>query len=124
MSGSSGKIDLMEMAGLRDSHDLLLARAQAGDPVAQFNMGVKCAEGQGVPQDFLQAARWYSAAADQGDASAQFNLGLMFYQGHGLERNLAYACELFRAAAHQGDLRARRGLEAVLQELDPREREA
>ena len=113
----------MEMAGLRDSPDHLRARAREGDPVAQFNMGVKYAEGRGVPQDFLEAARWYSAAADQGDAPSQFNLGLMFFQGHGLERNLAYAYELFRAAALQGDPRARSGLEAVLQEMDPQEKE-
>ena len=106
------------MAGLRDELEALRNRAQAGDPVAKFNMGVRYAQGQGVPQDFLEAARWYGAAADQGDASAQFNLGLLFYQGQGVERSLEYAFELFRLAALQGDARARAGLDAVILELD------
>ncbi len=28
------------------------------------------ANGQGVPQDYAEAARWYRMAAEQGDASA------------------------------------------------------
>jgi TPR repeat protein len=113
----------MAMAGLRDELETLRRLAQEGDPVAQFNMGVRYAEGQGVPLDFIEAARWYSAAADQGDAPAQFNLGLLFYQGQGVERNLDYAYELFRLAALQGDSRARAGLDAVLLELDNNSRE-
>ncbi len=111
-------VDLMAMAGLRDEMESLRKSAQDGDPVAQFNMGVRYAQGQSVPQDFLEAARWYSAAADQGDAPAQFNLGLLFYQGQGVERNLTYAYELFRLAALQGDARAHAGLNAVILELD------
>jgi TPR repeat protein len=42
------------------------------------------AEGQGVPQDHAEAARWYRKAADQGNALAQFGLGLMYDQGHGV----------------------------------------
>jgi len=116
-------VDLMAMAGLRDELETLRRLAQEGDPVAQFNMGVRYAEGQGVPQDLIEAARWYSSAADQGDAPAQFNLGLLFYQGQGVERNLDYAYELFRLAALQGDARARAGLDAVLLELDADSRE-
>ncbi len=119
-----GSVDLMAMAGLRDELEALRASAQEGNPIAQFNMGVRYAQGQGVPQDYVEAARWYAAAADQGDVPAQFNLGLLFYQGQGVERNLAYAFELFRAAALQGDERARAGMEAVLQELPPKERES
>jgi len=111
-------VDLMAMAGLRDELEALRKMAQEGDPVAQFNMGVRYANGQGVPQDLLEAARWYGAAADQGDAPAQFNLGLLFYQGQGVERSLEYAYELFRLAALQGDARAHAGLDAVLLELD------
>jgi TPR repeat protein len=31
--------------------------------------------GQGVPQDYATAVRWYRKAAEQGYAKAQFNLG-------------------------------------------------
>ena len=86
MAKNGETLDLMALAGIRNDLDDLRARAQAGDPVAQFNMGVKYAEGSEVPQDYQEAARWYSAAADQNDAPAQFNLGLLFYQGRGCAR--------------------------------------
>ncbi len=41
--------------------------AEQGDASAQFNLGVMCARGQGVPQDYVQAYRWYTLAAGQGD---------------------------------------------------------
>jgi hypothetical protein len=122
MDWNGEPLDLLELAGLRDEPEALRQRALAGDPVAQFNMGVRYAEGRGVAQDFLEAAKWYGAAADQGDPQAQFNLGLLFYQGLGLPRNLVYAYELFRSAAAQGDERARAGLAAVSLELNDEDR--
>jgi FOG: TPR repeat, SEL1 subfamily len=116
MTKGGESLDLMALAGIRSLRDLQ-ERAQAGDPVAQFNMGVKYAEGIEVQQDYLEAAKWYGAAADQGDAPAQFNLGLMFYQGTGLRRDLHYAYELFSLAAGQGDTRALAGMTAVLDEV-------
>ena len=32
--------------------------------------------GEGVPQDYAEAVKWYRLAAEQGDARAQYNLGL------------------------------------------------
>ncbi|MYE58441.1 MAG: sel1 repeat family protein, partial [Alphaproteobacteria bacterium] len=40
--------------------------------------------GEGVPQDYAEAARWYRRAAEQGIASAQFNLGLVLNNGEGV----------------------------------------
>ncbi len=113
-------LDLMAMAGL-GSLKALLERAQAGDVTAQYNLGVQYFTGAGVPQNYLEAAKWYGAAADQGDAQAQFNLGLMFYGGTGIPKNISYAYELFSLAARQGDERARRGMAAILTEVSPEE---
>ena len=44
----------------------LIARAEAGDPVAQNALGEKLENGEGVQQDFAAAARWYRLAAAQG----------------------------------------------------------
>jgi TPR repeat protein len=41
-------------------------------------------DGDGVPEDDAEAARWYRLAADQGHAPAQFNLGLMHATGEGV----------------------------------------
>ncbi len=45
--------------------------------MAQYNLGVMYANGQGVPKDEKQAVVWYRKAAEQGYADAQHNLGLM-----------------------------------------------
>ncbi|WP_291524603.1 tetratricopeptide repeat protein [Acidithiobacillus sp.] len=116
MTNGGNALDLMALAGIRSLRDLQ-ERARAGDPVAQFNMGVKYAEGIEVQQDYLEAAKWYGAAADQGDTPAQFNLGLMFYQGMGLSKDLRCAYELFSLAAAQGDSRAQAGMTAILGEV-------
>ena len=34
--------------------------------------------GDGVPQDYKEAVKWYRLAAEQGDAAAQYNLGIMY----------------------------------------------
>ena len=37
--------------------------------------------GEGVPQDYKEAVKWYRLAAEQGDAIAQTNLGIMYEYG-------------------------------------------
>ncbi|WP_414039560.1 tetratricopeptide repeat protein [Acidithiobacillus sp. M4-SHS-6] len=124
MAKNGETLDLMALAGIRNDLKDMRARAQAGDPVAQFNMGVKYAEGVEVPRDYQEAARWYSAAADQNDAPAQFNLGLLFYHGQGLQQDLSSAYELFSLAAAQGDTRAQAGMTAILGEVSAEQAEA
>lgn len=51
--------------------------AVRGNMDAQFGMGVMYNAGQGVEQDFREAAKWYRLAAAQGHAEAQFNLDRM-----------------------------------------------
>jgi hypothetical protein len=58
--------------------------AEQGNAEAQNNLGVMYHEGQGVPQDYSESARWYQSAANQGFAGAQFNLGLMYSAGQGV----------------------------------------
>ena len=44
--------------------------AEAGDAVAQYNLGIMYYNGKGVPQDYAEAVKWYRLTADQGDADA------------------------------------------------------
>ena len=37
--------------------------------------------GDGAPQDYKEAVKWYRLAAEQGDANAQYNLGVMYDNG-------------------------------------------
>src|ERR1700692_2745247 len=57
----------------------LLPLAKLGNADAQYSLGVMYGNGQGVPRNEKEAARWYRLAAEQGDADAQFNLGYMYF---------------------------------------------
>ncbi|MGE0652578.1 MAG: SPOR domain-containing protein [Alphaproteobacteria bacterium] len=76
--------------------------AEQGDPRAQANLGVLYENGQGVPQDDIEAAKWYRKAANQGDASAQFKLGGLYWQGKGVPRDGEQAFAWYLKAAEQG----------------------
>ena len=58
--------------------------------------------GQGIPQDYAQAVKWFHLAAEQGLAKAQFNLGLLYDTGHGIAQDYAQALKWYRLAAEQG----------------------
>ena len=49
--------------------------AEQGVAPAQFYLGLMYENGQGPPQDYQEAARWYLKAAKQGHDRAQNNLG-------------------------------------------------
>ena len=47
--------------------------------------------GLGVPQDYVEAVKWYTLGADQGYAKAQYNLGLMYANGRGVPPDFVLA---------------------------------
>ncbi|MFN3078054.1 MAG: SPOR domain-containing protein [Alphaproteobacteria bacterium] len=49
----------------------LLPQANAGDTGAQYEIGVLYANGDGVPQDLKQAARWFRLAESRGHVQAK-----------------------------------------------------
>ena len=55
-----------------------------------------------MPQDFVQAVKWYRLAAEQGDAYAQYTLGLMYAKGQGMPQDFVQAVKWYRLAAEQG----------------------
>ena len=54
--------------------------ADQSHTLAQFNLGMMYATGQGVPRDEAESKLWMQKAADLGDAGAQFNLGLKHHR--------------------------------------------
>ena len=76
--------------------------AEAGDADAQYNLGVRYVNGEGTPQDFGEAYRWYQLAAEQGHAMAQAALGGMYFLGRGILKDDLEAVRWFRRAAEQG----------------------
>ena len=79
-----------------------LQLAEQGDAEAQNNLGAMYYTGQGVRQDYAEAARWYRKAAEQGDVQAQYNLGLMYYNGQGVRQDLHLSKEWFGKACDGG----------------------
>jgi TPR repeat protein len=80
----------------------LVAKAERGNPVAQFTLGSCYANGRGAPRDYVKAVRWYYLSARQGYAPAQNRLGVCYYSGLGTPRNYAGAVAWYRRAAQQG----------------------
>lgn len=78
-------------------------RAEAGDPIAQFNLGYCYEMGQGTSVDHSAAFLWYLRAAQQGYPRAQYHVGLAYsYGGQGVEWNLTEACKWLTLAAWNG----------------------
>jgi uncharacterized protein len=66
-------------------------RAAQGVALAQNNLGLMYYSGQGLPQNYDEAAKWYRLAAEQGNATAQSNLGSMYYSGEGVPQDYVQA---------------------------------
>lgn len=76
--------------------------ATQGDVAAQFRLGLKYYEGEGVRQDYMKAAEWYQKAAEQGNPGSEYYLGLMYYNGEGVRQDYTKATEWYQKAANQG----------------------
>ena len=61
------------------------------------------ANGQGAPQDYKAAVRWYTLAAEQGNSLAYKKLGLMYEMGTGVIQDNVYAHMWWNIAASSGD---------------------
>ncbi|WP_202816285.1 tetratricopeptide repeat protein [Immundisolibacter cernigliae] len=63
-----------------------------------------------MPQDYVQAVKWYRLAAEQGRAAAQRTLGFMYDKGQGVPQDYVQAVKWYRLAAEQGDAAAQNNL--------------
>ncbi|MBO0904204.1 peptidoglycan-binding protein [Jiella sonneratiae] len=91
----------------------LMAAAQAGDPKALFEIGLRLMEGRLGEPDPKAAARWFELAAGRDFAPAEYSLGTLYEKGNGVDRDLAKARDEYQAAADGGNVRAMHNL-AVL----------
>ncbi|MEA2986196.1 MAG: localization factor PodJL [Alphaproteobacteria bacterium] len=91
----------------------LRAAAAAGDASAEYEVGLRYAEGRGVTANASEAVRWLELAAKQGLAMAQFRLAGLYEKGIGGKKDIETARRLYKAAAEQGNAGAMHNL-AVL----------
>jgi len=112
------------------AHQLFLDLADKGIAEAQINLGMMFESGQGVPQDFNEAIRWYRLAADQklikaqeklnlllkkaAEAQINLSLGMMFESGQGVPQDFNEAIRWYRLAADQGLIKAQKKLNFLL----------
>jgi localization factor PodJL len=78
----------------------------AGNPAAEYEIGVRFAEGRGVPANMELAVQWLERAAGQGLAPAQYRLGSLYEKGQGVKKDLEKARTLYLAAADKGNAKA------------------
>lgn len=79
---------------------LCARKANAGDPLAQHELGLRYLAGAGVERDTAKAAVWIGKAAAQNLVPARFNYAILAYNGWGLPwnpfeayRNFLYCAE-------------------------------
>ena len=77
--------------------------AEAGDAVAQYNLGLLYLDGHGVPQNSVEAANWFRRAAEQDYTQAQHNLGAMYGSGQGVKRDFVQAYKWLNICAAKGN---------------------
>jgi TPR repeat protein len=84
------------------STDELIKKAESGDAQAQYTLGVRHLNGEGVPKNDAEAVRWFRKAAEQGYPQAQNKLGNSYNSGGGVAKDDVEAVRWWQKAADQG----------------------
>jgi localization factor PodJL len=92
---------------------VLRAAALKGDSAAAYEIGVRYAEGKGVPASYDDAAKWYERAAQAGLVPAIFRLGTLYEKGLSVKKDIDIARRYYLQAAERGNAKAMHNL-AVL----------
>ena len=93
-----------------DTYALAVDGANEGSPDAQVFLACMHLEGRGARQDYAEARKWFTRAAEQGHADAQLYLAQMYEQGRDSAPDLAAAEKWYRRAADQENVDAIRWL--------------
>src|ERR1700677_3481591 len=91
--------------------------AARGDAGAQYQMGVRYDEGEGVLKDDAQAVQWFQRAADQGNVDAQAHLGAYYWAGRGVPRDLSKAYMWSMIAVAGGDDNSKSRLQGLASQM-------
>ena len=75
--------------------------------------------GQGVPQDYAAAVKWFRKASDQSFALAQTSLGTMYERGMGMTKDYVQAHMWYNLAAAQGQKDAGKFRDSLAKKMTP-----
>ena len=86
--------------GFDNRETLIVCRplAEQGASHAQNVLGEIYMYGEGIPQNFDEAAKWFRLAAEQHHRRAQFMLGVLYWSGDGVPQDYDKAVKWFRLA--------------------------
>ena len=84
----------------------VMDKAQHGNVDAQFEVGRRYAEGDGIELNYDKAAEWYQKAAMRRHDMAQNNLGDLYRIGKGVKQDYAKAREWYEKAAARNNEQA------------------
>ena len=112
----AGQRSADQRAPAKSLPDLRKLAAQ-GDADAQWQMGVRYHNGEGVPRDDVQAMQWFLRAADQGHVTAQATLGAYYWAGRGVPQDLSKAYFWSALALADGDENSKSRLEGLASQM-------
>jgi len=96
-------------------------KAVAGDSESQYEMGRLFTRGKDVNQNFREALKWHTKAAQQGHSKAQITLGTMHYWGRGVPQDPERAAQWLRLAGEKGNTEALYWLGSIYERSKPPE---
>ncbi|MFM9864052.1 MAG: tetratricopeptide repeat protein, partial [Micropepsaceae bacterium] len=98
MDGKRGVID-RDFEKARKYH---LQAAMGGERRSMMDLGTIYDNGYGVPENLIEAARWYGWSAKYGHGPAMYNTGLMLETGDGGRTDLVEAYMWYVLGAREG----------------------
>jgi TPR repeat protein len=93
--------------------------AEAGNPLAENNLGDMYLRGEGVTQNDAAAFSWFQKAAAQGHTGARIKLGYLYSEGRGTPKDREAAYSSITAATMAGDPRGNDLLHSLEKSLRP-----
>ena len=91
----------------------LVQKAEAGDAVAQYDLGACFVGADGVTKDVKKALKWWTKSAEQGYAPAECLLGRCYLFAMGIKKDEMKAVKWLTKAADQGNAEAKEVLEKI-----------
>lgn len=82
---------------------LVLQAAQAGHPLAMYEMVYLYENGDGVPRDPALSAQWYMRGAAAGEPSAEAAVGMLYEKGQQVRDDWIEAAKWYEKSARKGN---------------------
>ena len=109
------KVENYEIASFQEC----LHKAERNDASAQYEIGEDYYLGQGAPQDYAEALRWFLKAADRGHVQAQANAGMLYALGRGVPQDRIEALKWITLAVARGNKSALKVQQSLLRKMPP-----